>query len=91
MEEQNIRLRQEAAETVIGECKKWLNQLMEEEMEKIREEIAEITRSRLTVEQIAASFEEDIRKINEEEPDRITIEPDNISGKKKKMVAGIRS
>jgi hypothetical protein len=91
MEEQNIKLRQEAAEIVIGECKQWLKQLMDEEMEKIREEIAEITRARLTVEQIAASFEEETRKTIEEEPDTITFEPYKASDNKKRMIAGIRS
>ncbi len=89
MEEQNIRLRQEAAEIVINECKQWLLKLMEEEMEKIKEDINQIVKARLTVENIAASFEEDIRRITEKEPYEVTAISD--SDKQKQMVVSTRS
>jgi len=65
MEEENYDIRQEASAIVINECKKWLLQIMEEEMDKMRQELSEIAKSRLTVEQIAAAFEEDTNRITE--------------------------
>jgi len=66
MENENYDIRQEASAIVINECKKWLLQIMEEEMDKMRQELDEIAKSRLTVEQIAAAFEEDTNRITKE-------------------------
>jgi len=38
MENENYDIRQEASAIVINECKKWLLQIMEEEMDKICQE-----------------------------------------------------
>ena len=65
MDEMND-IRQEAAAIVINECKEWLSQIMEDEMEKIKEDIKQITVSRLKIEQIAAAFEEDAKKKSNE-------------------------
>jgi hypothetical protein len=64
---------------------------MEEEMEKIKEDINQIAKARLTVENIAASFEEDTRRITEKDPDELIDIPDKSTGKKKQMVAATRS
>ena len=65
MDEMND-IRQEAAAIVINECKEWLSQIMADEMERIREDIKQITVSRLKIEQIATAFEEDAKKKSEE-------------------------
>lgn len=67
MEEVSNKVRQEAAEIVINECKQWLLQIMAEEMDKISEEVRLIIDSRLKVEQIAAAFEEDSKRKTEKE------------------------
>ena len=59
-------IRQEAAAIVINECKEWLAQIMADEMERIKEDIRQITVSRLKIEQIANAFEDDARRKSEE-------------------------
>ena len=59
-------VRQEAAAIVINECKEWLAQIMADEMERIKEDIRQITVSRLKIEQIANAFEDDARRKSEE-------------------------
>lgn len=86
MGEMSDKVRQEAAATVISECKQWLAQIMAEEMEKIREEVRFITDSRLKVEQIAAAFEEDSKRITEEEVATIVAEPNSGLGKKRQKI-----
>lgn len=71
MEEMNYHIRQEAAAMVINECRQWLDKIMAEEMEKIKEDVRQITNSRLKIEQIAAAFEEDSKRNNTEEPAKI--------------------
>jgi len=65
MDEMND-IRQEAAAMVISECKEWLSKIMTDEIEKIKDDIKQITISRLKIEQIATAFEEDARKKSEE-------------------------
>ena len=66
-------IRQEAAAIVINECKEWLAQIMADEMERIKEDIRQITVSRLKIEQIANAFEDDARR-KSEESEKVTAE-----------------
>ena len=61
MAEVSNKVRREAAAMVIDECKQWLNQVIEAEVEKIREEARQIADSRQKIEQIAADFEEETK------------------------------
>ena len=86
MEDMNYQIRQEAAAIVINECRQWLNTIMEEEMEKIKEDIRHITNSRLKIEQIAAAFEEDAKRNTAEESGTIVTEQEHGLGTKKQAI-----